>query len=76
MAEEGVYYVCRDLISDGSRLICSDWAMKFEEDQIKTGFFADLSLLSYNDVLTLLSLVAMLFASAWLWRLLSKQALR
>ena len=59
---------------------CSQWAELtsevFQATTAQNTFFSELAKLSFSDAQTLLAFTAALFATAWVWRLLSKQALR
>lgn len=73
------YYACVSFDVLGR---CSQWA-ELTPDIIKTyaeteqnTFLSELAKLSFSDAQTLLAFTAALFASAWVWRLLSKQALK
>lgn len=73
------YYVCAEINLSGN---CIRW-FELTPDIIKTyaetdqnTFLSELAKLSFTDAQTLLAFTAALFASAWVWRLLSKQAFR
>lgn len=63
-------YVCLDLYEPPSGYpVCKNWVEQHN-------FLVELSELSYSDVSVILSMTAMLFASAWVWRLLSNHAFK
>lgn len=63
-------YVCSEFYHPpNSYPVCTNWVEQ-------TGFFTELASLSYGDTTLILSMTATLFAIAWVWRLISKQALR
>lgn len=60
-----MYYYCK--IPQGTD--CLEWVPV-------SNFIVELSSMTYQDANVLLSQTAALFALAWVWRLLSKQAYR
>lgn len=63
-------YVCSDLYEPPNGYpICKTWVEQ-------NSFLTELANLSYSDITLILSMTATLFATAWVWRLLSKQAFR
>lgn len=67
-------YVCSDLyhLPNGTS-VCTNW-VEFEHQQ--HSFLSELASLSYGDITVILSMTAALFAAAWVWNFLSKQAYR
>lgn len=63
-------YVCADLytLPNGSQ-VCNEWTVLEQST-----FWNELLNLSYPDMARILAMTAALFALAWVWRLLSKQA--
>lgn len=67
-------YACSDFYHPpNSYPVCTNWV---ELEQQQHSFLAELSNLSYQQTGLILSMTALLFATAWVWRLISKQALR
>lgn len=60
-------YICKTLINN----TCIEWTA-YEQ----SGFMSFFSQLTFAQANQLLSLTALLFLNAWLWRFLSKQAER
>ncbi|MFC0819888.1 hypothetical protein [Moraxella marmotae] len=76
------YFVCVEFDQYASVPTCKYWT-ELDETIISSVsgtqpnfLFSDLANLSHQDASILLSLTATLFALAWVWRLLSKQAFR
>lgn len=63
-------YVCSEFYhAPNIYPVCTSWVEQHS-------FLTELTNLSYGDTTLILSMTATLFAIAWVWRLLSKQALR
>lgn len=74
------YFVCIEFVKGSNN--CSRWT-ELTPEMITTfapveqnTFISELANLSFSNAQALLSFTAALFASAWVWRILSKQAFR
>lgn len=71
------YFVCAQFDQNSPKPVCTAWVeldQSLLQNLPQQSLFSELANLTYSDISILLVFTASIFATAWIWGFLSKQA--